>query len=161
MNENKYGNLLDKYLDGGKKYTSPILSKEAQKYSKSEEENRYGDLLKNVKPNDKLYEDIINASNAGLRLRQERAEEERQANLRRQERIEREEREFQERKAKHETTINNMLTKKKAEQDAIAKKKKEEAEKAEIYKNIERLMETSPKAAEAYAEIYANKLKKI
>ena len=32
MNENKYGNLLDKYLDGGKKYTSPILSKEAQKY---------------------------------------------------------------------------------------------------------------------------------
>lgn len=109
MNENKYGNLLDKYMDGGKKYTSPLLTQEAQKYNKSEEEKRYGDLLKNAKPNDKLYEDIINASNAGLRLRQQREEE----------------------------------------------------EKAEIYRHIERLMETSPEAAKAYAEIYANKLKKI
>lgn len=160
MSDNRYGNLLDKYMDGSKKYTSPLLSKEEQKY-KAEGESRYGDLLKNAKENDKLYEDIINASNAGLRLRQERAEEERQANLRRQERIEREERELQERREKHEATINNMLAKKKAEQDAIAKKKNEEAEKAEIYKHIERLMETSPAAAQAYAEIYANKLKKI
>ena len=150
MSDNRYGNLLDKYMDGSKKYTSPILSKEAQKYNKSEEEKRYGDLLKNAKPNDKLYDDIINASNAGLRLRQQRAEEERQANLR-----------MQERREKHEATINNMLAKKKAEQDAIAKKKKEEAEQAEIYKHIERLMETSPEAAKAYADIYANKLKKI
>lgn len=161
MSDNRYGNLLDKYMDGSKKYTSPILSKEAQKYNKSEEEKRYGDLLKNAKPNDKLYDDIINASNAGLRLRQQRAEEERQANLRMQERREREERELQERREKHEATINNMLAKKKAEQDAIAKKKKEEAEQAEIYKHIERLMETSPEAAKAYADIYANKLKKI
>ena len=161
MNENKYGNLLDKYMDGGKNYTSPLLTQEAQKYNKSEEEKRYGDLLKNAKPNDKLYEDIINASNAGLRLRQQREEEERQANLRMQQRIEREEREMQERREKHDATINNMLAKKKAEQDAIAKKKKEEEEKAEIYRHIERLMETSPEAAKAYAEIYANKLKKI
>lgn len=161
MNENKYGNLLDKYLDGGKKYTSPILSKEAQKYNKSEEEKRYGDLLKNAKPNDKLYDDIINASNAGLRLRQQREEEERQANLRMKERQEREERELQERREKHDATINSMLERKKAEQEAIEKKKKEEAEKAEIYRHIERLMETSPAAAQAYAEIYANKLKKI
>ena len=54
-----------------------------------------------------------------------------------------------------------MLKKKKAEQDAIKMKKKEEAEKAEIYRHIERLMETSPAAAQAYADIYANKLKKI
>lgn len=160
MNENKYGNLLDKYIDGGKQYTSPLLSKEEQRY-KEEGESRYGDLLKNAKPDDKLYNDIINASNAGLRLRQQRAEEERQANLRAQERREREERELQERRDKHDATINNMLAKKKAEQDAIEQKKKEEAEKAEIYKHIERLMETSPAAAQAYAEIYANKLKKI
>ena len=160
MSDNRYGNLLDKYMDGGKKYTSPLLSKEEQKY-KEVGENRYGDLLKNAKPNDKLYDDIINASNAGLRLRQQRAEEERQANLRMQERREREERELQERRAKHDATINSMLAKKKAEQDAIAQKKKEEAEKAEIYKHIERLMETSPEAAKAYADIYANKLKNI
>ena len=161
MNENKYGNLLDKYIDGDKKYTSPILSKEAQKYNKSEEEKRYGDLLKNAKPNDKLYDDILKVSDMGLRLKQQRAEEERLANLRMKERQEREERDLQERRAKHDATINNMLAKKKAEQDAIAKRKKEEEEKAEIYRHIERLMETSPEAAKAYADIYANKLKKI
>lgn len=161
MNENKYGHLLDKYMDGGKKYTSPILSQEAQKYNKSEEEKRYGDLLKNAKPNDKLYDDILKVSDMGLRLKQQRAEEERLANLRMKERQEREERDLQERRAKHDATINNMLAKKKAEQDAIEKKKKEEAEKAEIYRHIERLMETSPEAAKAYADIYANKLEKI
>lgn len=106
-------------------------------------------------------DDILKVSDMGRKLNQQRAEEEHQANLRMQERREREERELQERRAKHDATINGMLAKKKAEQDAIEKKKKEEAEKAEIYKHIERLMETSPKAAEAYAEIYANKLKKI
>ena len=161
MNENKYGHLLDKYLDGGKNYTSSILSKEAEKYNKSEEEKRYGDLLKNAKPDYKLYDDIVNASNAGLRLQQQRAEEERQANLRMQERREREERELQERREKHDATINAMLAKKKSEQDAIEQKKKKEAEQAEIYKHIERLMETSPAAAQAYADIYANKLKKM
>ena len=161
MSENKYGNLLDKYLDGGKKYTSPILSEAAQKYNKSEEEKRYGDLLKNAKPNDKLYDDILKVSDMGRRLNQQRAEEERQANLRMQERREREERELRERREKHDATINSMLAKKKAEQDAIEKKKKEEAEKAEIYRHVERLMETSPEAAKAYADIYANKLKKI
>lgn len=161
MNENKYGHLLDKYLDDGKNYTSPILSKEAEKYNKSEEEKRYGDLLKNAKPDYKLYDDIVNASNAGLRLQQQRAEEERQANLRMKERREREERELQERREKHDATINAMLAKKKAEQAAIEQKKKKEAEQAEIYKHIERLMETSPEAAKAYADIYANKLKKI
>ena len=160
MSDNKYGNLLDKYIDSDKKYTNPLLSKEEQKY-KGKEKDRYGDLLKNAKPDYTLYDDIVNASNAGLRLKQQRAEEERQARLRMQERREREERELQERKAKHDATINNMIAKKKAEQDAIEQKKKEEAEKTEIYKHIERLMETSPKAAEAYAEIYANKLKKI
>ena len=132
INENKYGNLLDKYLDGGKKYTSPILSKEAQKYSKSEEEKRYGDLLKNAKPNDKLYDDIINASNACLRLRQQREEEERQANLRMKERHEREERELQERRAKHDETINNMLAKKKAEQQKLLAQQKAEQEKTKF-----------------------------
>ncbi len=161
MSDNRYGGLLDKYMDGSKKYISPLLSKETQKYNKSEEEKRYGDLLKNAKPNDKLYNDIINVSNMGLRLRQQRCEEERQANLRAQQRRESEERELQERMEKHDAVINSMLAKKKAEQDAIAKKKKEEAERAEIYKHIERLMEISPQAANAYVDIYANKLKKI
>lgn len=161
MNENKYGNLLDKALDDYNNYTNIHLSLEKQKYTKSEEEKRYGDLLKNAKPNEKLYDDMLKVSEMGRRLNQQREEEERQANLRMKERQEREERELQERREKHDATINSMLERKKAEQEAIEKKKKEEAEKAEIYRHIERLMETSPKAAEAYAEIYANKLKKI
>ena len=28
--ENKYGHLLDKYMDGGKKYTHSLLEKEVQ-----------------------------------------------------------------------------------------------------------------------------------
>ena len=160
MSENRYGNLLDKYMDGSKKYTSPLLSKEEQKY-KAEGESRYGDLLKNAKENDKLYEDIINASNVGLRLRQERAEEERQANLRRQERIEREKQALQARRDKNTAFVEDYLAKKEAAQKAIEEKKKKEAEQAGIYKHIEKLMQTSPKAAEAYAEIYANKLKMI
>lgn len=161
MSENKYGNLLDKYIDGDKKYTNLYLSKEKQKYTKEEEEKRYGDLLKNAKPNNKLYDDILKVGDMSRRINQQRAEEERQSNLRIQERRKREERELQERREKHDAAINSMLERKKAEQEAIEKKKKEENEKAEIYKHIERLMETSPAAAQTYAEIYANKLKKI
>lgn len=135
MSDNRYGNLLDKYIDGGKKYYSPLLSQEEKKY-KAEGENRYGDLLKNAKANDKLYDDILKVGEMGRKINQQRAEEERQANLRRQERIEREERELQEHRDKHNATIDSMLEKKKAEQDAIAQKKKEEEEKAEIYRHI-------------------------
>lgn len=31
MSENKYGNLLDKYLDDGNKYSNSFLSKEERK----------------------------------------------------------------------------------------------------------------------------------
>ena len=43
-NNNRYGNLLDKYLDKGKNYTNLHLSREKQKYTKEEEEKRYGDF---------------------------------------------------------------------------------------------------------------------
>lgn len=89
MNENKYGHLLDKYMDGGKKYTHPLLEKEA-KAKKEEGQNKYGDLLDNAKPNYKLYDDMLAVDKVNNQLRQKREEENRQANIRRQERIERE-----------------------------------------------------------------------
>ena len=74
---------------------------------------------------------------------------------------EREKQELQARRDKNTAFVDDYLAKKEAEQKAIEEKKKKEAEQAEIYKHIEKLMETSPEAAKAYAEIYANKLKMI
>lgn len=150
MSENRYGHLLDKYMDGGKnKSYSPLLSSEEKKY-KAEGENRYGDLLKNAKPNLKLYEDMMKVEEAGREINQKRAEEEYLAGLRRQERIEREQRKLQERRDRNNATINKMLENKKAKQEAVEQKKKEEKERQEFYDRVQRLMEISPNAAEAY-----------
>ena len=43
-----------------------------------------------------------------------------------------------------------MLEKKRAEQEAVEKKKKEEAEKADFYKSVERLANIDPHMAEVY-----------
>lgn len=150
-NKNRYGNLLDKYMDGGneKKSYSPMLNREISKH-KEEGKDRYGNLLKNAKPNDKIYDDILNVDNACRRLRQNEEEEARQNLLRRQERIEREQRELQERIERNDAFVNDMLEKKRAEQEAVEKKKKEEAEKADFYKRVERLMNIDPHMAEVY-----------
>lgn len=149
--KNRYGNLLDKYMDGGneKKSYSPMLNREISKH-KDEGENRYGDLLKNAKPNDKIHDDILNVHNASMIRRQNEEERERQLQIARQERIEREQRELQEHKDRNAAVINNMLEKKKAEQAAVEKKKKEDAEKADFYKTVEKLMNIDPHLAEAY-----------
>ena len=150
-NENRYGNLLDKYMDGGneKKSYSPMLDREISK-RKEEGKGRYGDLLKNAKPNDKIYEDILNVDNSCRMRRQNEAEQERQIQARRQERIEREQRELQERIDKNNAFVNNMLEKKEAERKAAEQKKKEEAEKADFYKRVERLANIAPHMAEVF-----------
>lgn len=150
-NDNRYGNLLDKYMDGDneKKSYSPMLNREISK-RKEEGKGRYGDLLKNAKPNNTIYDDIMNVHNAFMRHRQNEEEEAYQNQLRRQERIEREQRELQEHKDRNDTLINNMLEKKRAEQAAVEKKKKEEAEKADFYKRVERLANIDPHMAEVY-----------
>ena len=129
--------------------------------NKNNNENRYGHLLDNFEPKDPVYDQIMKVYETGRKRRQAEAEKERKLQIKREERIEREKQEEQRHKDMNDKYVNAYLDKKKAEQEAIEKKKKEEAEKAEIYKHIEKLMETSPEAAKAYAEIYANKLKKI
>ena len=116
--ENRYGNLLDKYIDGGneKKSYSPMLNREISKH-KEEGKGRYGDLLKNAKPNNTIYDDIMNVHNASMRHRQNEEEEERQNQLRRQARIEREQRELQERIDRNDAFVNDMLEKKRTEQN--------------------------------------------
>ena len=67
----RYGNLLDKYMDGGneKKSYSPMLNKEISKH-KEEGKDRYSGLLKNAKPNNTIYDDIMNVHNASMGRRQ-------------------------------------------------------------------------------------------
>lgn len=156
MNENKYGHLLDKYMDGcEKKDYSEILKKEEQKH-KGTENNRYGNLLENAKPDYKLYDDILSVSDTCRVARQQKAEEERQIQARRQERIEHEKREMDERIEKNNAFVNSYLEKKQAEQEAIRKAKeerhKEEVEQQELYNSIDRLMNISPKLADAFVE---------
>lgn len=120
-----------------------------------------GILINNVDNLPTIYDKILNVENAIRRMNQEEAEKqaehEREIKLKR----EREKQELQARRDKNTAFINDYLAKKEAAQKAIEEKKKKEQEQAEIYKHIEKLMQTSPKAAEAYAEIYANKLKMI
>lgn len=156
MSENKYGHLLDKYMDGcEKKDYSGILQKETKKY-KDTENNRYGNLLENAKPDYKLYDNILSVSDTCRVARQHKEEEELQIQAKRQERIEREKREMDEHIEKNNAFVNAYLEKKQAEQEVIRKareeKLKEETEQQELYKSIDRLMNISPKLADAFIE---------
>lgn len=137
--ENKYGHLLDDYMDDSKKYTHPLLEKE-EKSKKEEGKNKYGDLLDNAKPGYSIYDQMVRVEEVGRKRRQEEAEKERKLQIKREERIEREKQEQQRHKDMNDKYVNAYLDKKKAEQEAIEKKKKEEAEKADFYMRVERLM---------------------
>ena len=160
MSENKYGNLLDKYMEKESNNSNKILN-DFTRSKKEEGKGKYGTLLDNVDKLPTIYDKILDVENATRRMNQEEAEKqaehEREIKLKR----ERKEQELQAHRDKNTAFVEDYLAKKEAEQKAIEEKKKKEAEQAEIYKHIEKLMETSPEAAKAYADIYANKLKKI
>ena len=160
MNENKYGNLLDKYLDDNNNNSNRIMD-DFKRRKKDEGNGRYGTLFDNVGELRTIYDSMLDCEKATSEYRRNKAEEERQEQERIQKNRERKEQELQAHRDKNTAFVEDYLAKKEAEQKAIEEKKKKEAEQAEIYKHIEKLMQTSPKAAEAYAEIYANKLKKI
>lgn len=160
MSENRYGNLLDKYMGKERNNSNKILN-DFTRSKKEEGKGKYGTLLNNVGELRTIYDSMLDCEKATSEYRRNKAEEERQEQERIQKNREREKQELQARRDKNTAFINDYLAKKEATQKAIEEKKKKEAEQAEIYKHIEKLMQTSPKAAEAYAEIYANKLKKI
>lgn len=144
--QNKYGHLLDKYMDDA--HVNFSIKQGREKESK----DKYGGLLDKAKLDDTILNDILNVSNACRNIQRKRADKYEQANLRRQERIERERREEQERRDKHEAYINNFLDKKEAERKAVEKKKQEEAEKADFYKRVERLANIDPHMAEVFIQ---------
>lgn len=168
-NKDYYNLLLEKVKNKDKEKAEisygDLLLRNVEKIEerhKRESENRYGNLgnlLKTVKsPEEKLYEDMSRLEDTRARRMKQEAAEKRQADLKRQQRIEKELLEEQEFENRINTVVNNMIAKNKAEQEAIKKLKKEEAEKEDIYKTIERFK--NPESAERYikAMIKANKL---
>lgn len=145
-NRDKYGGLLNKYMDDANLDYATKMTRE------KESKDKYGGLLERAKPDDTILNDILNVSNACRNIQRKRADEYEQANLRRQERIERERREEQERRDRHEAYINNFLDKKEAEHKAAEKKKQEEAKKADYYKRVERLANIDPHMTEVYIQ---------
>lgn len=160
MSENRYGNLLDKYTGKESNNSNRILN-DFTRSKKEEGKGKYGTLLDNVGELPTIYDKILDVENATRRMNQEEAEKQTKHEQEIKAKHERKEQELQARKDKNTVFVEDYLAKKEAEKKAIEEKKKKEAEQAEIYKHIEKLMETSPAAAQAYAEIYANKLKMI
>lgn len=160
MSENRYENLLDKYTGKESNNSNKILN-DFTRSKKEEGKGKYGTLLDNVDKLPTIYDKILDVENATRRMNQEEAEKQAKHEQEIKAKHEREKKELQARRDKNTAFVEDYLAKKEAEQKAIEEKKKKEAEQAEIYKHIEKLMQTSPEAAKAYAEIYANKLKKI
>lgn len=121
------------------------------------EKGKYGKLLDHAKPNDKIYNDMLNVDNMCRKIRQQRADEYEQDSIRRQERIEHEKQNLPERKDKHKAFVNDYLNKKEAGWKAVEKRKKEEAEKAKCYKTVERLANIDQHMAEVYVQALNHK----
>lgn len=140
--QNKYGHLLDKYVDNAH------ADYQTKKEREEEARSRYGHLLDYAKPNNKIYEDILGIDDECRRVRQQRAEDYERANIRRQERIEREKREQQERTDRNNAFVNSYLEKKEAERKA-AEKKRLEAEREQSFLNdIQRMINIKDEMSE-------------
>ncbi|MCF2642218.1 hypothetical protein I6E50_07345 [Roseburia hominis] len=149
MSEKRYGNLLDKYTGKESNNSNRILN-DFTRSKKEEGKGKYGTLLDNVDKLPTIYDKILDVENATRRMNQEEAEKqakhEREIKLKR----ERQEQELQAHIDKNNAFVEDYLAKKEAEQKAIEKKKKEEAEKADFYMRVERLMNIDPHIAETY-----------
>lgn len=140
--QNKYEHLLDNYVDGA--HADYHTRQEREEEARS----RYGHLLDYAKPNNKIYEDILGMDDACRRVRQQRAEDYEQANIRRQERIEREKREQQERTDRNNAFMNSYLEKKEAERKAAEEKRKEAEREQSFLNSIQRMINARDETSE-------------
>lgn len=136
---NRYGNLLDKYLD---KATMDIEEKIRRE---EEAKTRYGNLLDKAKPDYTLYNDLMRCAEMCESMRQQREEEHEQARLRTKERIERQRREEEEHNARVTAFAESILGKKEAKRKAALEAMEKERREAEGYKryfaNVQALKE--------------------
>ena len=139
--ENKYGHLLDKYLDGSSIHFEEKMRRE------EEAKTKYGDLLKYAKPDLTLYQHMVNIEESNRQRRKREEEEQKQSYIMRQERIEREIRKERE----HRERINNFAgsilakaeAKREAEQKAAEEKRMEEEHKQNLLNAIQRTIDIS------------------
>ena len=73
MSENKYGNLLDKYMEKESNNSNKILN-DFTRSKKEEGKGKYGTLLDNVDKLPTIYDKILDVENATRRMNQEEAE---------------------------------------------------------------------------------------
>ncbi len=118
MSENKYGHLLDKYMDDAR------VDCRTKQEREQAARDKYGNLLDQAKPNNKIYDDILNVDRMCKEIVQKRADEYEQKNRERQERIERERTDHQNRLERNNAFVNDFLKKKEAEQKVAEQKKK-------------------------------------
>lgn len=144
-NNNKYGHLLDKYMDDNS------VDYKTKQEREEETKNKYGNLLDNAKPDYSTLELMVKIENSNIERRKREAEEKERANQRRKERIEREEREHQERIDRNSTFVESFLAKKEAEREAERKAAEEKRLKAEREQNflngIQRLIDFKDETA--------------
>ena len=147
--QNKYEHLLDKYVDDA--HADYRTKQEREEEARS----KYGHLLDYAKPNHKIYEDIIKLDDMCRSVRQQRAEANIQANIRRQERIEREKREQQEHTDRNNAFVNFYLEKKEAERKAAEERRKEAEREQNFLNGIQRMINIRDEASEMIARTNA------
>lgn len=119
MNENRYGNLLDKYTSGSRKSNENPIKKEEGK-------NRYGNLLDSIKPDDFLERNMERACNTINAMTQIKEKREEQVRNRIQEREELKQKMLEECKKQNRAFVEPYLEKKRAEAKEREERKKEE-----------------------------------
>ncbi len=148
--QERYGHLLDKYLD------ADLLDWETKQQREKEAKERYGNLLDHAKPDNTILETMARLEEGQIQNREQKAGEEELAQVRRQERIEAARQREQQRIEANSRFVESVLAKKDAELKAELDRRKQEQRKAEeqqkIHDRIDYLMKISPESANAYIQ---------
>ena len=129
-NNNPYGHLLDKYLDG------THFDYRTDRQKEEEAKAKYGHLLDYAKPDDSVWDNILDTYKSCERMNQHRREENERNAARFRERIERKRREEEEHNAKITAYAESLIERKRAEEEAKAKVEAEKRKKAEEQQKV-------------------------
>lgn len=138
---NRYGHLLDKYVD------KDSMELEIRMRREEEAKTKYGNLLDNAKPDYTMWNNIKRVYEMRDQTNQKRREEEEKANLRFQERIKDEKRKEEEHNASVKAYGESILERRWAEKEAEAKtaeeKRMETERKKSTLNSIQNVMDMS------------------
>lgn len=142
----RYGNLFDGFLD------KPQARYKTQQELKQETQNRYGHLFDCVRTEDALYDDMMGIENSCRRMRQEREDANKQADIRMKERIEREKREEKRRNDEKNAFINSIIERsdaeKRARREAEEKRRLEAEKKQNVIDSLRKMQDIADDASE-------------